>query len=1002
MKYFILLEWFINLKAKSKNPMPKRRTIIISLIAIVFWGSLSAQRTNPPFLKYMNSPWVDSVFNKLTPDQRIAQSIWVAAWSNKEIGDEVDLAETIKKYGIGGLIFFQGTPEKQIELTNYYQKISTVPLLIAMDAEWGVGMRLSGVEKFPYQMTLGAIRNDSLIYLFGKAVAEQCKRMGIHINLAPVADINNNPRNPVINYRSFGENRDNVASKASSYMKGMQDNGVMATAKHFPGHGDTDVDSHSELPVINHSQQRLDSMELYPFMKLIANGTGCIMTAHLNLPALDTVTNRPASLSPVIINELLKEKLGFKGLVITDAMNMKGVTKYYIAGEAEALAFLAGNDVIEFVTDPGAAIAEINKLIASKKISKEEADLKCRKILAMKYLAGLNKLHLVDRNDISSGVNSGDTKALIRNLYANGLTLLRNEGNVIPVKNLQNTRIATLAVNRNDLTTFQSRLCDYESADNFFINPADTAAVASLFRKLSEYDLVIAGVYGLDQRPNKGFGITPALNSFLEKLTGRNRTVITWFGNPYALGMIRSLEKADGLLLAYQENDYTQDLSAQLIFGGIGASGSLPVTINKMWPFDFGLNTPGNIRMQYGIPENAGMSSEFLERKIDSIVNIGLTRKAFPGCEVMVARKGIVIFRKSYGYQDYYDRTKIEDGDLFDLASVTKVSATLPSLMILDGEGKFSTDETLGHYLPFFKRSDKGNLKMSDIMAHQAGLKAWIPYWQETVKKNGKFKKHIYSPVYSEKYPLEVAEGLYISEKFRKKIYTDIKKSPLTEKKYLYSDLGFILSPEIIKNLSCEELPDFVTENVYKKIGAGNIVFNPIKKYPLSRIVPTEYDSLFRKQQLRGTVHDEGAAMLGGISGHAGLFATANDLMKLLEMYRRMGIYGGEQIIASEVMKKYTSVQFPENGNRRGLGFDKPLLDNASKSDKDAYPAKSASPSSFGHSGYTGTFVWVDPEKELCFIFLSNRVYPTRNNTLISDLNTRTDILQAFYDSIIK
>jgi beta-N-acetylhexosaminidase len=982
--------------------MPTKRSLIIFLSSFVFSGFLTAQKTDPPFLKYLNHPWVDSVFNKLTPDQRIAQSIWVAGWSNKEIGDEVDLAETIKKFGVGGIVFFQGTPEKQIELTNYYQKISDVPLLIAMDAEWGTGMRLSGIEKFPYQMTLGAIRNDSLIYLFGKAVGEQCRLMGIHINLAPVADINNNPANPVINYRSFGENRENVASKALSYMKGLQDNGVMATAKHFPGHGDTDVDSHSDLPIIRHSLQRLDSVELYPFIKLINEGTGCVMTAHLNLPALDSAYRLPASLSPVIIKSLLRNKLGFNGLIITDAMNMKGVTKYYRTGEAEALAFLAGNDVIEFVTDPGAAIAEINKLIVSKKISKEEAELKCRKVLAMKYMAGLNKFHPSNKIDISAGLNTGETKALIRNLYANALTLLRNEGDAIPVRNLQNTRIATIAINRNDLTTFQSRLCDYESADNYFINPADTAAVSALLKKLCGYDLVIAGVYGLDQRPDKGYGISADLDVFIAKLTGNNRTIVTWFGNPYAVGRISSLQKADGLLLAYQENDYTEDLSAQLIFGGVGASGSLPVTINDIWPYDFGLATTGNIRMQYGIPESAGISSVILERKIDSIVNTGLMKRAFPGCEVMVARNGIVIFRKCYGYQDYDDRIKVQDGDLFDLASVTKVAATLPSLMILNDNGRFSTDETLGHYLPYFKKSNKGNLSMKEILAHQAGLKAWIPYWKETVRKDGEFKKHIYSTKYSQKYPLEVADGLYISEKFRKRIYADIKKSPLTEKKYLYSDLGFILAPEIIKNLSGEELPGFVTDNVYKKIGASDIVFNPRKIFSLSRIVPTEYDSLFRKQQLRGTVHDEGAAMLGGISGHAGLFATANDLMKLLEMYRRMGNYGGEQIISAEVMKKYTSVQFPENGNRRGLGFDKPLLDNASKSLKDAYPAKSASPLSFGHSGYTGTFIWVDPEKQISYIFLSNRVYPTRNNTLISDLNTRSDILQAFYDSIIK
>jgi|WetSurMetagenome_2_1015567.scaffolds.fasta_scaffold00001_120 beta-N-acetylhexosaminidase len=961
------------------------------------------QRTNPPFLQYMDHPWVDSILNKLTPEQKIAQCIWIAGWSDKDISHEVDVADKIRKYGIGGIVFFQGTPEKQAELINYYQKISAVPLLMAMDAEWGTGMRLTGVDKFPFQMTLGAISNDSLIIRFSQAVASQCRLSGININLAPVADINNNPGNPVINYRSFGERKEEVASKSLIYMKELQANGISAAIKHFPGHGDTDVDSHYDLPVLKHNAARLDSLELYPFRKLIDEGAGCVMTAHLNLPAFDSSGNIPATLSSKIIKELLRGELGFKGLVITDAMNMQGVTKYYKPGEAEARAFEAGNDVLEYVPDVESAIREINRYVSEKKLTRDEIDLKCRRILAMKYWAGLKKISPVKKENLTNLLNSDPTRALIRDLYANALTVLNNEQNIIPVRHLDTVRIATIAINKNSTTLFQERISGYKPSDNFVINPDNQKEVTLLLKKLSGYDLVIAGVYGLDQRPNKDFGITPGLITFIDKLVFGNRCIITWYGNPYGTGKIKSLENARGLLLAYQENEVTEDLSAQLIFGGIAAKGSLPVTINNKWKAGYGLITPGNIRVQYGLPENAGISSSLLNARIDSLAKKGLAAGAYPGCLVMVARKGIIVFTKTYGYQTYDNRVAIKDNDLFDLASVTKVTATLPGIMTLESEGKFSPGRTLGEYLPYFKKSNKGDIRMEEILTHQAGLTAWIPFWKETVKKNGEFRRNIFDYKSSEKYPLKVAAGLYINSRYRQKIFNEIRKSPVSpEKKYLYSDLGFIIMPEIIDRLTGEKWYQFVTDTIYHKLGAFDIGFNPWQRYPLSRIVPTEYDSLFRKQLLHGTVHDEGAAMLGGISGHAGLFTTAGDLMKVAEMYRRMGSYGGEQIIGYEVMKKYTSVQFPENNNRRGLGFDKPLLNNATLDQKDAYPAKSASPSSFGHSGYTGTFIWIDPESEISFIFLSNRVYPTRNNNKITEMNIKSDILQSVYESIIK
>jgi beta-glucosidase-like glycosyl hydrolase/CubicO group peptidase (beta-lactamase class C family) len=978
------------------------RSVILLAITLLTANEISAQQSDPPFLKYMNHPWVDSVMKTLTIDQQIAQCIWIAGYSNSDISHEVEVTDIIRKYGVGGIVFFQGTASKQAELTNYYQKISKVPLLIALDAEWGAGMRLENISKFPYQMTMGAIKNDSLIYQFGKAVASQFKRMGMQVNFAPVLDINVNAQNPVINYRSFGENRNRVTEKGMMYMHGLQDNGILATGKHFPGHGDTNVDSHLDLPLITHNRARLDSVELYPFRKLIAEGIGSIMVAHLNLPSLDTTTGLPSTLSHVIITGLLKNDLGFKGLIVTDAMNMKGVTKFFKPGEADAKALEAGNDVAEFVTDVEATIRETKNYISQKKLTADDIAFKCRKVLAVKYWSGLNKPVIINDENIDKELSPSISKALIHDIYANALTLLTNNKDIIPIRDLRNLKIATLAINRDKVSSFQKRIASYFPADQYFIDPADSIASKALLKKLSGYDLVIGGVFDLDQRPNMGFGIKPELISFLEKLILNNKTIITWFGNPYGIDKVPVLQKADGLLLAYQENDYTEDISAQIIFGGIGANGTLPVTINDEWPSAYGIMTPGNLRLQYGIPENAGLSSKILNSKIDSIVNVGLKAKAYPGCVVMAARKGVVVFQKAYGYQTYDDRIPVKDDDLYDLASITKISSTLPGLMLLNTEGKFDPDKTLGFYLPDFKKTNKGNIGMRDFLTHQAGLTPFIQFWKETIKKNGEFKPRTFSFAPGKKYPFEVAQGLYMHKNYRKKMFNEIKKSKLGEKKYVYSDLTFIIAPEIINKLTGRKWYEFVTDSIYKKIGAMEMGFNPYMKFPIDRIIPTEYDSLFRKQLLHGTVHDEAAAMQGGISGHAGLFSNANDLMKLMELYRRMGEYGGEQIIGRNVMEEYTKVQFPGNNNRRGLGFDKPLLNNSQLSENDSYPTRSASPESFGHSGYTGTFVWVDPVSEISYVFLCNRVNPTRRNEELYNLNIRSGILKAIYDSIKK
>ena len=972
--------------------------IILAFSLFLFNIQLFAQ-SEPPFLKYMNHSWVDSVMKTLTLEQKIAQTIWVAAYSNRTDAHKDEISSMINRYGIGGLVFFQGTAAKQAELTNHFQSISKVPLIIALDGEWGVGMRLSNIARYPYQMTLGAIKNDTLIYQMGRAVGNQFKRAGMHVNFAPVADINNNPNNPVINYRSFGEDKENVAAKTISYMKGMQDVGIMTTAKHFPGHGDTSVDSHYDLPLISHSLSKLDSVELYPFKQLIANGLGGIMSAHLSLPELDPTPNLPSTLSPLIINNLLINQLGFKGIVVTDAMNMQGVTKYYKSGIAEAMALQAGNDVIEFVLNIEAAINETKNFINAQKITVEELEHKCRKILALKFWSGLNIKTEVNARNIDADLSPPASLDLIRSLYAAALTVLSNNNNILPLKNIDNLKVATLAINSAS-TPFQTQLGKYMKVDNYNINPSNSRAVDELLRKLSEYDVVLAGVYGLTQQPARNFGVTNELSNFIDRLTKDNKCVIAWFGNPYGIDRIKSLQNADGLILTYQDNRDVEELSAQLIFGAIGAKGALPVTINDKWKSGFGIITPGNLRMQYGLPESAGISSELLMLKVDSIANAGLMAKAYPGCVVMVARKGVVVYQKTYGYHTYDNKIQVKEDDLYDLASITKVSATLAGFMLLNSEGKFSPDKTLGSYLPFFRNSNKENLVLREIFAHQAGFVAFIPFYREALNVDGSYKPNTVSRNFSEEYPVMMTPNAYLHKDYRAKMFEEIKESRLGRKRYLYSDLGFIITPQIIENITGEKWNEFVTNNIYKKIGANDMIFNPYSKYPLDRIVPTENETIFRKQQLHGTVHDETASMLGGISGHAGLFATSNDLMKLMELYRRMGNYGGEQLIDENVLKDYTSIQFARNNNRRGLGFDKPAINNSRLPDNEKYPCRDASPSSFGHTGYTGTFVWVDPEKEISVIFLSNRVYPTRNNNKITSLKIRGSILQAVYDSI--
>ena len=973
------------------------------LLVIGIFSNVSAQETkakSPEFLKFTHSVWVDSIMTTLSQEERIAQLIMVAAYSNRGEEHRQEILKQIREQKIGGLIFFQGGPVRQINLMNEYQEASKVPLLGAMDAEWGIGMRLDSTMSFPFQMSLGAIQNDSLIYDMGVEVANQIKRIGLHLNFAPVVDVNNNAANPVINYRSFGENKVKVAEKGIAYMRGLQETGVLPTAKHFPGHGDTDTDSHYALPRITHSRARLDETELYPFREIIKAGIGGVMVAHLDIPALDS-TGIPSTLSKPIISGLLKDELGFQGLIVTDAMNMKGVTKDHSPGEVDKDAILAGNDLLEFTEDVPKAIEEIKKAISQGLITQKEIDARCRKLLALKQWVGLDAYKSIDSKNIDKDLNSSSAELLNRNLSEASLTVLRNQSDLLPLQHLDTLKIASISVGEDFNNQFQKTLGLYSKITHFNIPyEASKAELDSLKNNISAFNLVIIGVHDDSKYPRNNMRISSEVQSFLKLITKEKKSILTFFKNPYSLNDLDASESVSSLILTYQDSKNSEDLAAQLIFGGVGANGKLPVSIGDKYKEGDGLNISGGIRFKYTLPEDANMNAELLNNKIDSLMQDALKQKAMPGGQILVARDQKVIFHKAYGFQTYSDTTKVKLTDIYDIASITKITSALPALMKLKDEEKFSLEAGIDTYLPYFKNSNKTGVSMREILAHQAGFKSWIPYWKTTLRNNGTYKWKTIKKDSSARFPIKIAEHMWLFKNYEKEIFKQIKRSDLEkEKKYLYSGLVFYLLPSVVEKLTNENFTTYLDNQFYDKLGSNTLTYNPNREFELSRIVPTENDYFFRKKPIHGKVHDEGAIMMNGVSGNAGLFSNANDLAKVMQMYLNKGSYGGDNFISKATLEEFTKYQFPDNGNRRGLGFDKPSLGERSSNGNTAV---SASDASFGHTGFTGTMVWMDPETKLLFVFLSNRVHPTRDNTMLYKLNTRTNIQQVLYDAIIE
>jgi len=1007
-------------------------------LAIVFLVVISAGKNYQNVLPYetavsvehfsdhLFTPWVDSVFNSLSPDQRIGQLFFAAAYSNLGKNHVDVISGQITKYGIGGLIFFQGGPKRQVLLTNQYQTLAQTPLLIAMDAEWGLGMRLDSCVSFPRQMTLGSIEDLNLIYRMGVEIGMQCRRMGVHINFAPVADVNNNPKNPVIGMRSFGEDCRDVAKRSVMYMTGLQQQHILTAAKHFPGHGNTAIDSHYALPVMKSSYAGFDSLEWHPYREMIQNDLTGILAAHIHAPELDSTTGLATSLSHRVLTDILRDSLRFNGLIYTDALNMKAVTDHFKQGEIEVRALEAGADVLLMPGDIPKAVAAVKAAIESGRIDRKQVEMSCRRILAAKEWAGLNRYQPVDTTRLLARLNSPETDLLHRQLVEASLTVVQNHDSILPLKRLDKEKTAILITGISHVNHFLRTLNLYEENDYYFMDQNMTGQQENaLFEKLKMYSRVIVGIHNTNSIPGRNYGILPKTIAFVDRLAGSAQLVLCLFAPPYALSSFKKTDKMSAIVVSYQDTPLAQDYTAQLVYGAIAAKGTLPVSVSPEYRYRQGIRITGGLRLKYSIPEEVKALSEKLS-SIDTMVQNAIRSRALPGCQILVARHGVVFFKKEYGQTRYDKKAELVDSrHIYDLASISKIAAALPPVMLLHDYEQIKLRDRLGEYLPELKGSDKEHITMLDLLTHQAGLQAFIGFYLQTIEpidstkkllsgtqtplhkiylgprtwlnNQRRFKYGYYTNSEDEKHQLQVADNLYLINSYRDSIFNGIRDSKLLpQKQYKYSDLGFVMLTRIIERLGRHPMDEYVAQHFYNRLGATTLGYLPVKRFPQGRIAPTANDTVFRNQWLQGYVHDENAAMMGGVSGHAGLFGNANDLAKLMQMYLNMGSYGGEQYISEKTLNEFISRPFARQGNHRGIGFDMTEL----KPRPNDLMGKNASEKSFGHTGFTGTMVWMDPENGLLYVFLSNRVCPYPTNNKLSTSRLRARIYEVLVQAI--
>jgi beta-glucosidase-like glycosyl hydrolase/CubicO group peptidase (beta-lactamase class C family) len=944
--------------------------------------------------------WVDSVFSSLSSKERIAQLMVIRTSSTDAAGKPViydSLVERlVKEFNVGAICLFQGNPFQQAQLLNKVQALSKTPVMATVDGEWGLGMRFAGVRNFPYQLTMGALPDAALVYAVGAAIARQCRRMNIHVNYAPVVDINNNPANPVIGVRSFGEDKDKVALYGTRIMQGMQEQGIMACAKHFPGHGDVEVDSHYDLPVISKKLEDLEQLELAPFRALFSEGVGSVMVAHLSIPAIDSTPNRPASISYKSITGLMRSKMGYQGLTFTDALEMKGVAKFYPMGEAAVESLIAGNDMLCLPADVPSAIQAIEKAIEEGRLTRDEIDAKCRRVLEAKYHYVYGKTSAIDTSHLMLDLNR-EVDSLRSEVARHSLTVLR--GN--PIHASPRGKRAYVLVGSSPGNAISNALMA-KGVKIYHLPLSDTSA-HSADRLLTQvkregFAELVVGIHQLRRSPagNFGFG-AHAIEAVRGMANLATKTSLLVFGNPYAHALFEGAAFGE-VVACYEDDAIFQRAAAEWLAGKWPARGKLPVTVGG---WKHGTGTTARRGLQRVHPAEVGMRAEVLQR-IDSIAAEAIVQRATPGCVVAVVKNGRLVFHKAYGRMTYQDTAEVSLETIYDLASVTKVSATTLAVMKLVEQGKLDVKKPLSTYLPWLIGSDKENLTLENLLLHQAGLVAWIPFFREvTNSATGAPDPTLFSHIKSPGFSIVVNREMYMRNDWVDTMHRRIRQSPVEAGllRYVYSDNNFILLGRVVESVTGQSLGRFVQSQFYEPLGMQHTGYRVYERFPVAQIAPTEREKIFRKGLIWGYVHDPGAAMLGNEAGHAGLFGTASDLAVLYQMLLNGGVYDGRRYLKKETIDRFTSYQTPIS--RRGLGFDKPEKDNNRRAASAAYPARWVSRATFGHTGFTGTCVWADPDRNLIYIFLSNRVHPDGgDNRKLLELNIRSRIHDIVYESM--
>jgi beta-glucosidase-like glycosyl hydrolase/CubicO group peptidase (beta-lactamase class C family) len=970
-----------------------RYFLLLSLLI----SEVNAQKSFDPLLvtdeELEQSIWVDSIYSSMTLKEKVGQLFVIQAFSNKNKNHKDNIINIIRNNNIGGIIFSKGSAHKQVDLTNDFQSESSIPLLIGMDAEWGLNMRLDSTFSFPWNMTLGAVKDNNLIRQVGRSIADHCKRIGVNFNFAPVVDINTNPDNPIIGNRSFGESTQNVSSKSLNFMRGQQEMNILSSAKHFPGHGDTSTDSHKTLPFISHDKKRILKTELKPFKTLINNGLESVMIAHLEVPSLEKTKGLPSTLSYSIVTSLLKNTLGFKGLIITDALEMKGLSNFKSKGNLDMLAFKAGNDILLMSANVSEGIQAIVDEYNLGEISEERLSYSVKKILKAKYKVGLNNFLQISKTNLYNDLNSLENKILNEELVEKAITVVKNNDNMLPIKNLKNS-IGYLNFGNDNYMAFFDELTKYSKIDN--LDEIDILKTEFESFIESNYKTIIIGVHANSETPWKSYNLKKEEIIFINRISKKVNVILNIFGSPYMLNKFKNIKNINGIIISYQNSKVFQKKSAQLIFGAIESTGILPVSIGKLFSAGQGLELNKINRLSYGLPESVNLRSEKLN-KIDSLAQIAIDSSMTPGMQILVAKDGKVVYDKNFGYLTYKKKQRVNHNTIYDIASLTKILVTLPIVMKMVEQGKLSLDTKLKEIIPQYVNSNKSDKTIKEILSHFANLKSWIPFYKSTLDTVNKLPNPLYyKKSFSNEYNIKVTENLYLLSSFKDSININIKNSELNNDKYKYSDLPYYILKEYIENYYSSDLSSIIDSQMNNKMGLTHSSFFPREINSLDNIAPTEIDDYFRFQEIRGTVHDMGAAMQGGIGGHAGLFSNVNDIAKIMQMFIQDGEYGGERYLNKSTIDLFNKCYYCSEENRRGVGFDKPQIE------EDGPTCGCVSMNSFGHSGWTGTYTWADPDEKIVYVFLSNRSYPNSVENKLLKNNIRTDIQKLIYESIIK